>query len=73
MTRYLKISKDEKIFVVEDSLISGSPPVGRGRTMMEAVGSWFHNNQNNLGFQFMIEESAWPAEKRRRIRELTKR
>lgn len=69
----LRISKEEDHFLVDDPTIPGSPPVGRGRTMLEAIGSYFHNNQNNLGLSFDVDESAWPAELARRNRELAKR
>jgi hypothetical protein len=41
----LKISKEDGLFVVDDFSRSGSPAVGRGRTMREAIGDYVHSNQ----------------------------
>lgn len=51
----------------------GSPTVGRGRTMLEAIGSYFHNHQTELGIEFEVDSTALAAEMRRRSRELNKR
>lgn len=70
----LTISKrDNGEFEVENLAIPGSPPVGYGRTMMEAIGRYFHANQTKLGIDFEVDETALPAEMRRRQRELRKR
>jgi hypothetical protein len=69
----LTISKEGKIFTVEDKSLPGSPPVGRGRTMKEAMGDWLHNNQRRLNLTFDVHTSAQRAENARRIRELAKR
>ncbi len=71
----LRISKqeDDGQFLVDDPSIHGSPPVGRGRTMLEAIGSYFHHNQDRLGLSFEVHESALSAEVARRQRELGKR
>lgn len=69
----LRISKEEDHFLVVDPTIPGSPPVGRGRTMIEAIGYWFHRNQDRIGLEFEVTESAMPTELRRRRRELAKR
>jgi hypothetical protein len=68
----LRISKEGTRFVVDD-MSPGTPTVGRGRTMLEAIGSWFHNHQNDIGLEFEVDETAMPAEMRRRSRELSKR
>jgi len=69
----LRISKEEDHFLVDDPTIPGSPPVGRGKTILEAIGSYFHNNQTNLGLSFDLHESAYLAESNQRKRELAKR
>jgi hypothetical protein len=69
----LRISKEEDHFLVDDPTIPGSPPVGRGRTMLEAIGSWFHRNQDKMNLSFDVDESAQPAEMARRQRELARR
>ncbi len=69
----LRISKEKDHFLVDDPTIPGSPPVGRGRTMLEAIGSYFHHNQVSLGLSFDVDESAHLSELSRRKRELAKR
>jgi len=69
----LTISKRYCKFEVDDLSRPGTPAVGRGRTMKEAIGDYFHANQLELGIKFDVEESARSAEKRRRSRELNKR
>ena len=69
----LTISKEGDGFLVCDRSKCGSPPVGRGKTMMEAIGSFFHHNQYNLGIEFDVGESAQSAETARRRRELARR
>lgn len=71
--RKLTISKDGEVFLVEDKTIPGSPPVGRGETMMEAIGSWFHRNQNDIGLEFEVDDSAWADEQARRRHEISSR
>lgn len=69
----LTISKEYGKFVVDDPSLPGTPTVGRGRTMKEAIGDFFHGNQDRLGIIFEVASSARPAEMRRRSRELGKR
>jgi hypothetical protein len=69
----LKIVKHRGEFVVDDFSRSGSPGTGRGKTIMEAIGNFFHVNQANLNISFIVDDSAMPAERRRRARELSKR
>jgi hypothetical protein len=69
----LKISKEGRQFVVDDFSRPGSPIVGYGRTIKEAIGDYFHGNQVELDIAFAVDESAQPAETRRRRRELSKR
>lgn len=71
--RTLSISKQDGIFVVDDKSRPGSPPVGRGKSMEEAMGEWLRNNQTELGISFHVEESAVPDEAARRARELAER
>lgn len=69
----LSIKKEDKLFVVDAPEWSGSPRVGRGRTMLEAIGSWLHNNQDFMDVEFELEGSVQETEQRRRQRELAKR
>ena len=69
----LTISKDGRTFVVDDRSKSGSPACGRGKTMKEAIGDYFFNNREEFDFDFDVDETARPAEMRRRARELAKR
>ncbi len=69
----LTISKEGALFVVDDKSRTGSQPVGRGKTMIEAIGSFFHNNQSQLDIEFEVEPSAERAEMTRRRRELAYR
>jgi hypothetical protein len=69
----LSISKSDGQFVVDDLSLPGSPAVGRGRTMKEAIGDFVHANQLRLGVAFDVDASAKAAELRRRSREMGKR
>ena len=69
----LSITKEFGRFVVDEKGAPGTPSVGRGRTMMEAIGNYFHTNQTKLEIAFEVEPQAQPAEKRRRQRELSRR
>lgn len=71
--RRLTISKPGKNFQVDDLSRTGSPACGRGRTMKEAIGDYFFNNREEYDFDFDVDETARPAEMRRRARELAKR
>lgn len=73
MGKVIIISKEGGIFTVDDPSQPGSPPVGRARTMASAIGEWLTNNQSQIGISIGVDESAMPAEKRRRARELRKR
>lgn len=69
----LRISKDDGKFMVNDESLPGSPYVGRGRTMMEAIGRFFHAHQTRLKIEFEVDDSAQSTEMRRRRRELKNR
>jgi hypothetical protein len=62
-----------KFFYVEDLSLPGSPPMGRGRTMKEAIGDWLFYNRKEVDVEFAVDDTARPAEMRRRQRELRKR
>ena len=68
----LKITKDSSGFTVDRPASPGSPPVGRGRTMYEAIGAWMIANQTQFGVSFDVTE-VQATENRRRARELGKR
>lgn len=61
------------MIVVDNPAIAGTPYIGRARTIVEAVGWFFLNNQEGLGIDFTVDESAQPAEEERRAQELARR
>lgn len=69
----VKISKAGKHFIVDPMDLPGSPAVGRGRTMMEALGSFFHHHQDRFEVEFVVDSTAQAAETNRRRRELKMR
>jgi hypothetical protein len=69
----LTIRKEGSQFVVDNKAFAGAPRLGRGRTMLEAIGSWLHNNQDFMDVEFELEGSVLETEQRRRQRELAKR
>jgi hypothetical protein len=69
----LTISREGGRFIVDDRSRPGTPRVGWGRTMKEAIGDYFHGNQAELGIKFEVHGTAQPAEQRRRRRELSRR
>lgn len=69
----LVIDRDDGVFVVDMADRPGSPPVGRGRTLKEALGDWLLNNQRELGMVVDITEAVVPYENRRQARELASR
>lgn len=74
MKRILSITSTEFGFMVKDKFATGSPTVGYGRTMTEAMGSWLRRFQDDLGIEFSLDDEATQrAEERRRDRELAKR
>lgn len=66
------LKKDGNRFEVTDNRL-GAVPVGRGRTMYEALGSYLLNNQEFLDVYIDVDESVQATEDRRRQRELAKR
>lgn len=69
----LTIDKQGGRFVVDEPAALGSPWVGRGRTMTEAMGDFFRKHQREFGVEFEVLPSALASEIRRRNRELRKR
>lgn len=69
----LTVSKQGELFEVDDKDIPGSPPVGRGRTIKEAMGDFLWNNQRKFGVLFKFDKSAEPTYRRQRRREMAKR
>lgn len=62
----LTISKIGDQICVDDRSRPGSPPVGYGRNIYEAVGAFFHANQDRLDIEFEVDESAAEEERQRR-------
>ena len=60
-------------FEVDAPSVPGSPAVGRGSTMNNAIANWLRANTASLGLSLELDDTALPAEKRRRTRELAKR
>lgn len=60
-------------FLVDAPHRPGTPRVGYGRTMKEALGDWLIGNQNSYGYFIDVDERTQPTEMRRRARELNKR
>lgn len=74
MAKRIVIDKEEDgRFVVDEPSRPGSPPVGRGRTMEEALGNWLITNQYGLDIVIDVTEAVEPTEQARRKRELAKR
>jgi hypothetical protein len=69
----IKISKQGDRFVVDPISLPGSPYCGYGRTMLEAYGNFLISQQDRLGLEIEVDDSAKPAEMARRKRELAKR
>ena len=72
MSITLKITKVGRLFIVDDPKAPGSPMVGRGHTMMEAIGVWLVGHQDELGIAFDTTE-VQATEARRRQRALKRR
>jgi len=62
-----------KSYEVDPVELCGSPSVGRGQTMLEALGNFLICYQKELGLDIVVDGSAQAAEKERRRRELAKR
>lgn len=61
-----KTADSSGTFEIDEPTRPGSPPVGRGATMIEAMGDYLLNNQRYLGVTFDVDESAQAAEDARR-------
>lgn len=69
----IKIFKFDYGFEVQPDPCIGSPYVGRGHTVNDAIANYIRIYQHQLGLEITVDESAWPTELRRRERELRKR
>lgn len=71
----IKISKDRYSsgFVADPVDEPGSPPVGRGTTITEALGDFLVHYQAELGVEIEVDESAVAAEQARREAALSQR
>jgi hypothetical protein len=57
----LKINKETAgTFVVDAVDLPGSPPVGRGRTVGEAMGNFLMVYQERLGIEIVVDTSVAP-------------
>ncbi len=69
----IEIRKYGNGFAVDPISEPGSPRMGVGRTMDQALADFLRAYQNKLGLHIEVAESAQPAELARRKRELAKR
>lgn len=69
----VEIRKEGGGFVADPVQLPGSPNVGRGRTMMEAFGSFLQGHQERLGVEILIHPTAKASEQRRRQRAMRHR
>ena len=70
----LTISREgKKRFLVDDKSLPGSPPVGRGKNMKEAIGDWVFHNRARVNVDFALDKSAEKSEMKRRKKELAQR
>lgn len=69
----ITVEKIGDVFVMDDKSRPGVPPVGRGKSLKEALGDYVINNQDALGIKFEIMESASVAESARREEALKER
>lgn len=63
----IKISKTVDGFVADPISEPGSPPVGRGSTIAEALGDFLIHYQTQLGLIIDIDSTAHNAENDRRL------
>ena len=67
------IKAEGERFVVDPVDKSGSPAVGRGASMVEALGDFVICYQTELGLDIVVDESAQAAENQRRADALAQR
>lgn len=73
MPRTLTIRKEGKSLYVDDLSRAGSPPIGLGETLEEAIGNYFINNQKAFDIIFDVQPTALTAEDKRRRKALKER
>ena len=69
----IQISKEGEGFVADPIEKPGSPMVGRGVSIEDALGNFLINHQNELGLELVLHPSAQPAELKRREDALAQR
>jgi len=69
----IRIINHGRSFEIDPYEKCGSPSVGRGRTMKEALGDFLISYQKELGLEIDLDEAAQKTERNRRRRELAKR
>lgn len=69
--RILQIVKRDNRFVVDEPKAPGSPPIGQGRTMKEAIGDWVVNNQDkiDIGFDTLQIQATIALQRQRALRQ----
>jgi hypothetical protein len=66
MKMKVKISKRGDSFEADPVDFPGSPPVGRGGSIAEALGDFVIHYQNDLGLEIQVDTSAEQSELKRR-------
>lgn len=62
----VKVSKRGNRFEADPVELPGSPPVGKGDSIMEALGDFLHQYRAELGVEIELDGSARDAEQERR-------
>lgn len=71
--RVITLSYKDGLFSFDERKLAGTPPVGYGRTMEEAMANWLRYWACEFGIVMRLDESAEPFEMIRRHKELSKR
>jgi hypothetical protein len=69
----IKVSKTQEGFLIDPVSEPGSPAVGRGETLKEALGDFLIHHQSKLGLTIDLDSSALGAEQARRAAAIAQR
>lgn len=67
------ISKRGEVFEADAVELPGHPAVGRGASMLEALGDFLHHHRAQLGIELEVDATAEDAERARRQAALDQR
>lgn len=73
MKMKVKIRKRGDCFEADPVELPGSPPVGRGGSIAEALGDFMIHYQKDFGLEIDVDTSAEQSELKRRETEINKR